>query len=97
MNNKKDISELHKQFEETISETTTESIQNITRNKIRFPYEFFNSVERGWIACDILEVDTEKELVKVCFYNPDASGWRETCTGGVFDEVVEMWRVRVRD
>ena len=44
----------------------------------------------------MVESDTEKELLKVVFYNPDAAGWMQTCQGGVYDEVVEMWRVRLR-
>jgi len=94
-NNTQDISELHQQFEEVISDTPKISTEQ--RNKIRFPYEVLISVDKGWIPCAILEVDSEKELAKVAFYHPDHAGWMETCQGGVFDQVVEMWRVRVRE
>lgn len=93
MNKQPDISELHKKFDEVISDSPNLAINN----KVRFPYEFLASVDRGWIPCDILEVDTEKELAKVVFYHPDAVGWIETCAGGIFDQVVEMWRVRLRE
>jgi hypothetical protein len=95
MDKQPDISELHKKFEE-ISKNSL-NVSPLERDKIKFPYEFFNSLEKGWIPCDILEVDTQKELAKVCFYNPDAVGWRETCQGGIYDEVVHMWRVRLRE
>ena len=95
MKNKPDIGELHQKYEEVFSGKEILAIKK--NNKIRFPYEFFNSVERGWIPCDVLEIDTKQELVKVSFYNPDADGWKETCQGGVFDEVVDMWRVRLRE
>ena len=69
-----------------------------TRSKVRFPYEFLASVDKGWIPCDILEVDTAKELVKIVFYNPDAAGWMDICgAAGVYDDVVQMWRVRLRE
>ena len=76
---------------------TAKTIALEKNNKMRFPYEFLASVDRGWIPCDILETDTTKELVKVIFYHPDSDGWMETCKGGVFDEVVQMWRVRLRE
>lgn len=96
MNNKQpDISKLHDQFEEVISDEA--KISEEEKNRIRFPYEVLISVDKGWIPCAILEVDSEKELAKVAFYHPDHAGWMETCQGGVFDEVVEMWRVRVRE
>jgi len=94
-NNKPDLSKLHNQFNELT--TSVAKISEEQRNKIKFPYEVLISVDRGWIPCAILEVDTEKELAKVAFYHPDHAGWMETCQGGVFDEVVEMWRVRVRE
>jgi hypothetical protein len=93
MNKQPDISELHKKFEEVTSDSSNLAINN----KVRFPYEFLASVDRGWIPCDILEVDTEKELAKVIFPHPDSAGWMETCAGGIFDQVVEMWRVRLRE
>jgi len=93
MNKQPDISELHKKFEEVISDSPNLAINN----KVRFPYEFLASADRGWIPCDILEADTKNELLKVVFYHPDAVGWIETCQGGVFDQVVEMWRVRLRE
>ena len=93
MNKQPDISELHKKFEEVTSDSPNLAINN----KVRFPYEFLASVDRGWIPCDILEVDPEKELAKVVFYHPDGAGWIETCAGGIFDQVVEMWRVRLRE
>jgi len=95
MNNKPDIAELHRQFEEVTSGKTNLAINK--NSKMRFPYEFLASVDRGWIPCDILEVDTEKELAKVIFPHPDSAGWMETCAGGIFDQVVEMWRVRLRE
>jgi len=94
-NKQPDISELHQKFEEATSDEV--KISEEQRNRIRFPYEVLISVDRGWIPCAILEVDSEKELAKVAFYHPDHAGWMETCMGGVFDEVVEMWRVRVRE
>jgi hypothetical protein len=94
-NNKPDISELHQQFNNVTSETPNLSITR--NNKIKFPYEFLVSVDKGWIPCDVLEVDTEKELVKIIFYHPDHAGWIETCQGGVFDDVIPMWRVRLRE
>jgi len=94
-NNKPDISKLHNQFNELT--TSVAKISEEQRNKIKFPYEVLISVDKGWVPCAILEVDTEKELTKVAFYHPDHAGWMETCQGGVFDEVVEMWRVRVRE
>lgn len=96
MNNKPDVSKLHKQYDAIVAEENI-NLDLEKNDRIRFPYEFFNSVERGWISCDIVEVDTEKELVKVCFYNPDAVGWNDNCSGGLFDEVVQMWRVRLRE
>jgi hypothetical protein len=93
-NNQKSIEELH-ELQSQILDGKTLAIEK--NNKIKFPYEFLASVDRGWIPCDILEVDSEKELVKVIFYHPDAAGWMETCAGGVFDDVVEMWRVRLRE
>ena len=94
-NKQPDISKLHDQFQEVISDEV--KISEEQRNRIRFPYEVLISADKGWIPCAILEVDTEKELAKVAFYHPDHAGWMETCQGGVFDEVVEMWRIRVRD
>ena len=93
MNKQPDISELHKKFDEVISDYPNLAINS----KVRFPYEFLASVDRGWIPCDILEVDTEKELAKVIFPHPDSAGWMETCAGGIFDQVVEMWRVGLRE
>ena len=93
INKPTDISELHRKFEDAISDSPNLAINN----KVKFPYEFLASVDRGWIPCDIVEVDSEKELVKVIFYHPDHAGWIETCQGGVFDDVVEMWRVRLRE
>jgi len=96
MNNKQpDISKLHNQFQEVISDEV--KISEEERSRIKFPYEVLISVDTGWIPCAILEVDTEKELAKVAFHHPNHAGWIETCQGGVFDEVVEMWRIRVRD
>jgi hypothetical protein len=93
MINKPEISELHKKYDEVVNETPDLAINNTTR----FPYEFLASVDRGWIPCDVSEVDTEKELVKVVFPHPDSTGWMDTCAGGVYDDVVEMWRVRLRE
>jgi hypothetical protein len=93
-NNQKHLEEIHEKIRNYTSSPSPEVDKD---NKLRFPYEFFSSIDRGWIPCDILKVDTEKELVKVDFYHPDASGWIPTCQGGVFDEVVEMWRVRLRE
>lgn len=95
MNDKPDVNKLHKNYENYISQT--EELLPETKKETKFPYEFFSSVDRGWIRCDIGQIDTEKELVKVIFYNPDAPGWLETCQGGLFDEVVEMWRVRLKE
>lgn len=95
MNNRPDIAELHRHLDEVTTENSNLAIAK--SSKIRFPYEFLASVDRGWIPCDILEVDTEKELVKVIFPHPDSTGWLETCAGGIFDQVVEMWRVRLRE
>ncbi len=93
-NNQKHLEELH----ETGKNLAVSKPLAVHRNdKTRFPYEFFSSIDRGWIPCDILEADTKNELVKVCFYHPDSRNWMETCQGGVFDEVVEMWRVRLRE
>lgn len=94
-NNKPNLYELHQQFEDINSDTP--NISEEQRNRIRFPYEVLISVDKGWIPCAILEVDSEKELANVAFYHPDHAGWMETCQGGVFDQVVEMWRVRVRE
>jgi len=97
-NNKPDISELHKQFDEVIVEKKdTTPPQSLNTDKIKFPYEFLTSVDVGWIPCDIVEVDSEKELVKIVYHHPYSSGWMETCAGGIFDEVVPMWRVRLRE
>jgi hypothetical protein len=93
-NNQKSTEELHDLYGHVI-EGKTLAVEK--SNKIKFPYEFLASVDRGWIPCDILEVDSQKELAKVIFYHPDAAGWMETCTGGIFDQVVEMWRVRLRE
>jgi len=96
--NKPEISELHRQFQEASQEAEERNtLLSKFDNKVKFPYEFFSSVDRGWIPCDVVESDTKNELVKVVFYNPDAAGWMPTCQGGVYDEVVEMWRVRLRE
>jgi len=93
--NHQSIFELHQKHEEYTIPAPNLAINK--SNKIKFPYEFLASVDIGWIPCDIVEVDSEKELVKVIFYHPDSAGWMETCAGGVFDQVVEMWRVRLRE
>ena len=93
INKPTDISELHKKFDDVISDSPNLAINN----KVKFPYEFLASVDRGWIPCDILEIDSEKELAKVIFPHPDSAGWIETCAGGIFDQVVEMWSVRLRE
>jgi hypothetical protein len=94
MNNKPDIAELHNKFNEVISDSPNLAINN----KAKFPYEFLASVDRGWIPCDILEVDTNNELIKIIFPHPDADGWSDiTGAAGRYDDVVEMWRVRLRE
>ena len=94
--NKPDIGDLHKQVAEAYLDPKERETLLSKYDKVKFPYEFLASADRGWIPCDVVESDTEKELLKVIFYHPDAEGWMPTCTGGVFDEVVEMWRVRLR-
>ena len=93
-NNQENIEKAHDLYKEIV---LGEEISKEKNNKVRFPYEFLASADRGWIPCDILEVDSEKELAKVVFYHPDSVGWIETCMGGVFDDVVQMWRVRLRE
>ena len=95
--NKPEIGDLHKKLEEAYQNTEERNVILSKYDKVKFPYEFLSSADRGWIPCDVVESDLEKELLKVVFYNPDAAGWMQTCQGGVFDEVVEMWRVRLRE
>ena len=94
-NNQRITEETHELYNEVVLDAKKEYESQTSRRK--FPYEFLASVDKGWIPCDILEVDSKKELAKVIFYNPDSVGWMETCMGGLFDDVVEMWRVRVRE
>ena len=94
-NNQRKIEDTHEMYNEITLDAKSQYTSQTSRKK--FPYEFLASVDRGWIPCDILETDTTKELVKVIFYHPDSDGWMETCKGGVFDEVVQMWRVRLRE
>jgi len=94
--NKPEVGDLHKKLEEAYQDTEERNILLSKYDKVKFPYEFLASADRGWIPCDVVESDTEKELLKVVFYHPDAEGWMPTCQGGVVDEVVEMWRIRLR-
>ena len=94
-NNQRKIEDTHEMYKEVVLNQKVELEEKYS--KTRFPYEFLVSADRGWFPCDILEVDTENELAKIVCYHPDNSGWMETCQGGVFDTVVEMWRVRVRE
>ena len=94
-NNQRLSEEIHDTYEQILEGSIPTVVKN---SKVRVPYEFLASVDRGWIPCDILEVDSEKELVKVVFYHPDFNGWADvTGAAGVYDEVVEMWRVRLRE
>jgi hypothetical protein len=95
-NNQRQIEDTHEMYNEIISDAKTEYKSQTSSQK--FPYEFLSSVDRGWIPCDIVESDTEKELVKIIFYHPDFTGWMDVCgSAGIYDEVVEMWRVRLRE
>ena len=94
-NNQRKIEDTHELYSEVVLDAA--KVVEERTSKARFPYEFMLSADKGWVPCDILEVDSQKELVKVVCYHPDNSGWMETCQGGVFDTVVEMWRVRVRE
>ena len=59
---------------------------------------FLLLLTEGWIPCDIIETDTENELVRVVFPHPDAEGWMDvTGAAGIYDEVVQFWRVRLRE
>ena len=90
----KSLEDLHHQYE--ILASGRELIQDTKFSKTRFPYEFLVSPDRGWWPCDITAVDKEKETVSILFYHPDAYGWIDTCSGGLFDDEVNVWRVRVR-
>ena len=94
-NNQKRIEDTHQVYNEVVLNSEARAEEKYS--KTRFPYEFFLSPDKGWTPCDILEVDTEKELAKVICYHPDSVGWMETCMGGLFDTVVPMWRVRLRE
>jgi len=95
-NNQRITEETHELYNEVVLDAKKEYESQTQRRK--FPYEFLASADRGWIPCDIVEADTEKELVKVVFYHPDFTGWMDvTGAAGVYDDVVEMWRVRVRE
>jgi len=93
LNKPQDIGKLHKQYESSLEGDGIHS-----PNQLKCPYEFFTSVDRGWIPCDVIEADTENELVKVIYPHPDGEGWMDiTGAGGVYEEVVQMWRVRLRE
>jgi hypothetical protein len=50
------------------------------------------------VPCDVVEADTTNELIKVVYPHPDGDGWSDiTGAAGIYEEVVEMWRVRVRE
>ena len=95
-NNQRATEETHELYNEVVLDAKRE-YQTQTSSR-KFPYEFLASVDRGWIPCDVVEADTEKELLKVIFYHPDSNGWMDVCgAAGIYDDVVEMWRVRVRE
>ena len=88
--------DLHRQYEYLLS--GREEISESKFSKTRFPYEFFASADRGWWPCDIVKVYEETESVKVIFYHPDSKGWMDVAgAAGIYDDVVEIWRVRVRE
>ena len=93
-NSQKKIEDVHQIYDDIVINSKQQVDERYSKS--RFPYEVLLSADYGWTPCDIIEVDSEKELVKIICYHPDNSGWTETCQGGVFDVVVEMWRVRVR-
>ena len=95
-NNQRAREEAHQLYDEVVLDSKKEYESRTSKNK--FPYEFLASADRGWIPCDVVEADTEKELLKVIFYHPDANGWMDVCgAAGIYDEVVQMWRVRLRE
>ena len=94
-NKPQDIGKLHQQFD-----AATEGTQfpSDGPKKFKCPYEFFTTADRGWIPCDVIEADMEKELVKVIYPHPDGDGWMDvTGAAGIFEDVVQMWRVRLRE
>lgn len=95
-NNQRKIEDTHELYNEVVLDAKREYQSQTSRRK--FPYEFLASADRGWIPCDIVESDSKNELVKVVFYHPDYTGWMDvTGAAGVYDDVVQMWRVRVRE
>tara|TARA_B100000003_G_C10610090_1_gene242618 strand:- start:15 stop:311 length:297 start_codon:yes stop_codon:yes gene_type:complete len=95
-NNQRKIEETHEKYNEITLDAKSQYTSQTSRRK--FPYEFLASADRGWIPCDIVESDMEKELVKVVFYHPDFNGWMNVVgSEGIYDDVVQMWRVRLRE
>ena len=93
MQNQNELNDVHRKYDDIMS-----GKERPAPEKLKCPYEFLASADRGWIPCDVSEADTEKELVKVIFPHPDAAGWMDvTGAAGIYQEVVEMWRVRVRE
>jgi hypothetical protein len=88
----KDIVKVHEDFDNVVGSSAP-----VKQTQNNFSYEVLASVEVGYVECNILEVDTETQLAKVEFYHPYGAGWRENCSGGIYEEVVEMWRVRLRE
>ena len=92
-NKPQDIGKLHEKFD-----SYQEGEESASVSRFKCPYEFLVSVDVGWIPCDVIEADTEKELVKVIYPHPDGEGWMDiTGAGGVYEEVIQMWRVRLRE
>ena len=92
----KDIKDLHQQYETLVS--GRELIQDTKFSKTRFPYEFLISPDRGWWPCDIVEANLEEETVKVIFFHPESKGWMDVAgAAGIYDDIIPIWKVRVRE
>ena len=85
----KDIVKVHEDFDNVVGYSPP--VQQIKHN---FDYEFLATPDIGYVQCNVVEIDTEKQLILVEFNHPHSAGWRENCQGGIYTDVVEMWRVR---